>query len=87
MVYTQCKDPTFGIHMDTLCNFRLSGKNLQLEPLGKEYSDLVEELTLNIMGSSFLKNTFGLTQTAKPSAEGRNIINLKVKINLGVLLK
>ena len=87
MIYTQCKDPNFGIHMDTLCNFRLSGKNLQLEPLGKEYSDLVEELTLNIMGSSFLKNTFGLTQTAKPSAEGRNIINLKVKINLGVLLK
>ena len=58
-----------------------------MEPLGKEYSDLVEGLTLNIMGSSFLKNTLGLTQTAKPSVEGRNIINLKVKIILGGLLK
>ena len=73
--------------MDTLPNFRLNGKNLQLEPLGKEYSDLVEELIPKIMSSSFLKKTFGLTQTAKLFVEGRNIINFKVKIILGALLK
>ena len=41
---TQSKDPIFGIHMDILTNFRLSGKNLQLGPLWKKYSDLIEEL-------------------------------------------
>ena len=67
---TQSKDPIFGMHMDILTNFRLSEKNLQLEPLGKKYSDLIEELTQEIMSSSFLKSTFGLTQTTK-SCNGR----------------
>ena len=35
------KDPIFGIHVDILTNFRLSGENLQFEPLGKIYSDLI----------------------------------------------
>ena len=56
---------TFGIHMDMLTNFRLSGKNLQLEPLGKKYSNLIEEYASKIMSSSFLKNTFEFTQTTK----------------------
>ena len=41
---TQSKDLIFGIHMDILTNFWLSGKNLQLGPLWKKYSDLIEEL-------------------------------------------
>ena len=62
---TNSKDPVFGMHMDILTNFRLSGKNLRLEPLGKKYSDLIEELAPKIMSSSFLMSTFGLTQTTK----------------------
>ena len=64
------KDPIFGMHMDILTNFRLSGKNLRLESLRKKYSDLIEELVPKIMSSSFLKGTFGLTQTTK-SCNGR----------------
>ena len=41
---TQISYPIFGMHMDILTNFRLSGKNLQMEPLGKKYSDLIEQL-------------------------------------------
>ena len=41
---THSKDPIFGIHKDIVTNFRLVGKNLQLEFLGKRYSDLTEEL-------------------------------------------
>ena len=67
---THSEDPIFGIHMDILTNFRLSGKNLQLEPLGKKYSDSIEELAPKIMSSSFLKSTFGLTQATK-SCNGR----------------
>ena len=37
---THNKDLIFG----TLINFRLSGKNLQLKPLGKKYFDLIDEL-------------------------------------------
>ena len=59
------KDQIFGIHMDMLTSFRLSGKNLQLDPLGKKYSDLIKELSPKIMSSSFLKSTFGRTQTAE----------------------
>ena len=62
---TNSKDPVFGMHMDILTNFPLSGENLRLEPLGKKYSDLIEELAPKIMSSSFLKSTFGLTQTTK----------------------
>ena len=59
------KDPIFEIHMDILGNFRLCGKNLQLEPLRKKYSDLIEELAIKVMSSIFLRNTFGLTQGKK----------------------
>ena len=64
------KDPVFGRHTDMLFNFELSGKNLQLEPLGKKYSNLIEELAPKIMSSIFLKSTFGLTQTTE-SISGR----------------
>ena len=57
------KDPIFWMHMDILTNFRLSGKKFQLQLLGKKYSHLIEELASKIMSSSFLKRTFGLTQT------------------------
>ena len=40
-------------------------KNLQLEPVEKKYSDLIEELAVEAMSSSFLRSTFGLTQTTK----------------------
>ena len=33
---THSKTPIFGMHMDILTNSRLSGKKLQLEPLGGE---------------------------------------------------
>ena len=66
---THSKDPIFGRHMDILFNFLLSGKNLQLEPLGKKYSNLIEELK-KIKSSIFLKTTFGLTQTTE-SISGR----------------
>ena len=59
------KDLNFGIHMDILTSLQLSGNNLQLEPLEKKYSDLIEELASNKMSSSFLKSTFWLTQTTK----------------------
>ena len=36
---TYSKDPIFGMQMDILTNFRLSGKSLQLEPLEKKYSN------------------------------------------------
>ena len=49
---TQISYPIFGMHMDILTNFRLSGKNLQMEPLGKKYSDLIEQLALKIMSCS-----------------------------------
>ena len=62
---TLSKDPVFGMGLDILANFRLSGKYLQLEPQGIKYSDLIEELAPKIMSSSFLKSTFGLTQTTK----------------------
>ena len=62
---TCSKAPIFIIYMDTLTNFPLSGKNLQLEPLGKKYSDLIEKLAPKIMSSSFLKSTFEVTQTTK----------------------
>ena len=77
---THSKDPILGIHVDILTNFRLSGKNLQLESLGKKYSDLIKELAPKIMSSSFLKNRFELTQTTK-SISGRKYI--KVYIILG----
>ena len=60
----------FEMHIDVINNFRLSGKNLQLEPLGKKYSDLIEELAPEIMSSNFLKSTFGPLQTTK-SMSGR----------------
>ena len=59
--YTHSQDPIFGIHMDILTNFRLSGKNLWLEPLGKKYFDLIEELVPKTMSSSLIKRTFGFT--------------------------
>ena len=62
---TLSKDPVFGMGLDILTNFRLSGKYLQLEPQGIKYSDLIEELAPKIMSSRFLKSTFGLTQTTK----------------------
>ena len=62
---TLSKDPVFGMGLDILANFRLSGKYLQLEPQGIKYSDLIEELAPKIMSSRFLKSTFGLTQTTK----------------------
>ena len=64
------KDPIFEIHMDILSNFRLCGKNLQLEPLRKKYSDLIEELVIKVMSFIFLRSTFRLTQTKK-SYNGR----------------
>ena len=67
---THSKDPIFGRHMDILFNFLLNGKNLQLEPLGKKYSNLIEELAPKIKSSIFLKTTFGLTQTTE-SISGR----------------
>ena len=51
---THSKYPIFGIHMDILTNIQLSGKNLQLEPLGKKYSDLIEELAPKTMSSSMI---------------------------------
>ena len=45
-------------------------KNIQLEPLVKKYFDLIEELAVKVMSSSFLRSTFGLTQTKK-SCNGR----------------
>ena len=62
---TCSKAPIFIIYMDTLTNFPLTGKNFQLEPLGKKYSDLIEKLAPKIMSSSFLKSTFEVTQTTK----------------------
>ena len=59
------KDSIFGIHMDILIHFWLRGKNLQLEPLGKNYSILIEKLALKIMSSNFLKSMFEFTQTTK----------------------
>ena len=56
--------------MNILTKFRLSEKNLQLEPLEKKYFNLIEELSPKIMSSSFLRSTFGLTQTTK-SCNGR----------------
>ena len=53
-----------------LTNFWLSEKNLQLELLGKKYFDLIEELSPEIMSSSFLKSTFEVTQTTE-SCNGR----------------
>ena len=58
---THSKDLIFGIHLDILTSFQLSGKNLQLEPLGKKYSDLIEELAPSKMSFNFLKSTLGLT--------------------------
>ena len=60
---THSKDPIFGIHVDMLVNFRMSGKNLHLELLKKKYSNLSKKLTPKIMSSSFLKSKFELTQT------------------------
>ena len=40
-------------------------KNLQLEPLEKKYSDLLEELALKEMSPSYIRSTFGLAQTKK----------------------
>ena len=51
---THSKYPIFGIHMDILTNIQLSGKNLQLKPLGKKYSDLIEELAPKTMSSSMI---------------------------------
>ena len=51
----------FEMHIDVINNFRLSGKNLQLEPLGKKYSDLIEELGVKVMSSSSLRSDFGFT--------------------------
>ena len=51
---TLSKYPIFGIHIDILTNIQLSGKNLLLEPLGKKYSDLIEELAPKIMSSSMI---------------------------------
>ena len=62
---TRSKDPIFGIHMGILTNLRLCGKNLQLEPLKKKYSDLIEEMAPKIMRSSLLRSTFGLAQNTK----------------------
>ena len=62
---TLSKDPIFGIDMDIL----RTGKNPQLEPLGKKYSDLIEELAPKIINSSFLKRMFGLTQTTELISE------------------
>ena len=56
--------------MNMLTNFRLSGKNLQLEPLGKKYFDLIEELAPKNNELQLLKGTFELTQTTK-SCNGR----------------
>ena len=67
---THSKDLIFGIHVDILTNFQLSGKNLQLEPLGKKYSNLIEELAPKIMSSSLLSSTFGLTQATKSISGG-----------------
>ena len=39
-LYYAHKDPNFGMHMDILTNFRLSGKNLQSERLEKKYSEI-----------------------------------------------
>ena len=57
---THSSYPIFGMHMDILTNFRLSGKNLQMEPLGKKYSDLIEELALKIMSCSSQRARLGL---------------------------
>ena len=67
---THNKAPIFVTHMDILTNFWLSEKNLQLELLGKKYFDLIEELSPEIMSSSFLKSTFEVTQTTE-SCNGR----------------
>ena len=63
---THSKDLIDGMHMDILTNFRLSEKNLELEPLEKKEFRFIEEFAPKIMSSSFLKSTFWLTQTKKP---------------------
>ena len=68
--FTHGRNPIFEKYMDILTNFWQSGKNLQLEPLGKKYSDLIEELAPEIMSPNFLKSTFGPLQTTK-SMSGR----------------
>ena len=60
------------MHMDILGNFLLTEKILQLFPLGKKYSDLIEGLPPKIMSSSFLKSTFELTQTTKLISQRMN---------------
>ena len=62
---TYSKDPIFGMQIDILTNFRLSGKSLQLEPLEKKYSNLIEQLVPKIMSSSFLKSTHALIEATK----------------------
>ena len=57
------KDLIFGMHMDILTNFRLSGKKFPAKLLGKKYSNLIEELAPKIMSASSLKSTFGLAYT------------------------
>ena len=59
--FTHGKNPIFEKYMDILTNFWQSGKNLQLEPLGKKYSDLIEELGVKVMSSSSLRSDFGFT--------------------------
>ena len=75
---THSKDPVFGRHTDMLLNFELSGKNLQLESLGKKYSNLIEELAPKIMSSIFQRARLGLHRLQNQLAEGWNIINFKV---------
>ena len=64
--------------MNILANFQMSGKNLQLEPLGNKYSDLIEELAPKIMSSSFLKSTFELTQTINSRIDHKMAVFSKV---------
>ena len=64
--------------MNMLTNFRLSGKNLQLEPLGKKYFDLIEELAPKTMSSSFLKARLSLHRLQNRVMEGWNILNFQV---------
>ena len=59
------EDPIFGMHIDILTNLRRTGNNLQLGPLWRKYSDLIEELAPKVVCSSFQKSPFGLTQTTK----------------------
>ena len=54
------------IHMNILKYVLLTEwKKIQLEPLGKKYSNLIKELAPKTMRSSFIKSTFGLKQTTK----------------------